>query len=1675
MARKDVDLVIRARDQATKVVDSITAAITDFTEAQSNLGDRAKKTDSALGALGLAIGKLDKELRGLSASDQIAQQFAKATTAAGRLKEEFSKTQKTSRDLARDLKAAEAATDRLSAKARGAALAQEKTTAALARAKAEQGKYTTALNAANKERDKAARGETRLAQQIIAQQERVAQAGERYRKLAADVQSTANPTKTLQNRLENANKSFDSQSQKLAKLIGNYERAQAGIAKTGERIKSLEGNLAGANDKVARQSTVVSKVSDNYRNLQIAARTAARHQNDLQEASNKTADALTRQSGQINKAEVELQQLSAAAGKADAAMAKLADQSGRALQESFDKQRRATLETKREWVQLTQQASKLAAEIGRVGVPTRAMAEAFIRNKAEAARAKQEYIEQRNSLHALSGVLRQTGTDLDSLRSKQAQFANIQQQTGAAIARIRTQAQQASGSYSLLSGNATRSAAGVRQVAQSARTAAAATQQAAGATRTLSQAYQQLYGDSRKALSFTQRLRGQVLSLIAAYGGFYGVVNTLGKVVNAYQTLEAAQARLGVAFDGDVKATAKELDFLRRTADRLGIEFGALAGEYSKFAIATKNTSLEGANTRKIFLSVAEAARVNRSSFEEMKGVFVALTQIVSKGAVQMEELRQQLGDRLPGALKIMADGLGVSTAELVKMMEQGQITEAALVPFAEELDKRFGPGLAEALKGTTTALGRFQNAAFQALLQFANAGFIESFTGLLNDLTYTLKDADFQSFAARASQAFGVLIDTLGLAVRNFDLLVIAASAFAGIKLAPFIAVLAARFGILSQSTRGVVGSFSRLGTIMAATVSTMRASAGAAGVAAAAVRGLTLAFRVLLSSTGIGLAITAISIAIGYWATRADEATEALNRHQKLVDKVKDAYEKAGKAAAHWADEIARGSITEAQQNLVELKKKLDEVRASATAPVDAFGVDTAGTVAALQNAVDAFKEGRLSAADFKAAVDDIAQADPKLDRGVALELLKVAESAKEAEKSVAEAEAVLRILQGTATDADKVILGLIEATDSAAVSQRKAAEKTAEFNAAMKELGSSVKSVGDAFDIMKEKADLDEAFQSAARAAQTMQELDSAVRKYNEGLNQLYENKAGQALGSFTDGVQASAELLRQRESFRATTYADTGGPDGKQFSGYRIGFGSDTVTLSDGTIKKVTQGMRISVADANRDLYRRIGEFQNTIKGQIGADRFAQFNAQQQAALTSIAYNYGSLPDRIIAAVKSGTDQEIADAIRGLAGDNGGVNANRRRIEAGLFTTQGGVGAASQDFQRQQEKADQERQKAEEERQKQRESTAEQIAANQQGIEQQQLINDGKAREAEIQKAIIEAKKQDPNITDEEIAKIREQTGLMYDLKNVRTEDKNVQKEAAAASERVNALLSQRTALESTLAAARKSGDTTKVNETETALQAVNAQLEEAIAKARAMWEAIGGTAADTALIKLDTAAIKAQKMATQADENYFSWKKVGDLFVNGLTNAFDQFAQAVANGENVGEAARKAFLQFAADFLREIAQMIIKQALFNALKGATGGGSFLGSLVGAGHTGGLIGSKRVGSGNTTRRVNPAIFAGAMRYHTGGVPGLAPNEVPIIAKKNEEILAANDPRNALNGGGRSPGTKQKDPKFKIVNAFDSAGMLEEAMTTETGEKAILNFVRRNSSAFKAAIGG
>ena len=136
------------------------------------------------------------------------------------------------------------------------------------------------------------------------------------------------------------------------------------------------------------------------------------------------------------------------------------------------------------------------------------------------------------------------------------------------------------------------------------------------------------------------------------------------------------------------------------------------------------------------------------------------------------------------------------------------------------------------------------------------------------------------------------------------------------------------------------------------------------------------------------------------------------------------------------------------------------------------------------------------------------------------------------------------------------------------------------------------------------------------------------------------------------------------IRAFESFRPNAYWDV--------NAYRTGYGSDTITHADGTVEKVTQASRVTREDAERDLARRAKEFQAGAAAKVGADTWGKLPSGAQAALTSIAYNYGELPDSVAAAARTGNAATLAAAIRARGSDNNGVNRERRNKEAAMVS-------------------------------------------------------------------------------------------------------------------------------------------------------------------------------------------------------------------------------------------------------------------------------------------------------------------------------------------------------------------------------------------------------------------
>jgi GH24 family phage-related lysozyme (muramidase) len=141
----------------------------------------------------------------------------------------------------------------------------------------------------------------------------------------------------------------------------------------------------------------------------------------------------------------------------------------------------------------------------------------------------------------------------------------------------------------------------------------------------------------------------------------------------------------------------------------------------------------------------------------------------------------------------------------------------------------------------------------------------------------------------------------------------------------------------------------------------------------------------------------------------------------------------------------------------------------------------------------------------------------------------------------------------------------------------------------------------------------------------------------------------------------GAAVGTQLTRKFEGFIPTAKFDV--------NAERVGYGSDTITTPEGKVVPVAKGTTTTEKDAERDLKRRIEtEFIPKAAAQVGQENWDRLPENVAGALTSVTYNYGSLPNKVVAAVKTGNVNAIANAVEALADDNKGVNRGRRMSEA-----------------------------------------------------------------------------------------------------------------------------------------------------------------------------------------------------------------------------------------------------------------------------------------------------------------------------------------------------------------------------------------------------------------------
>lgn len=261
---------------------------------------------------------------------------------------------------------------------------------------------------------------------------------------------------------------------------------------------------------------------------------------------------------------------------------------------------------------------------------------------------------------------------------------------------------------------------------------------------------------------------------------FYGLTSAIKSVSTAGMEMESIEMALDAAV-GSSKQATQEIKYLKEEVDDLGLSFRTSIKGFSQFAAAAKQTELEGQGVRDVFSGVSQAATVMGLSADNQQGVFRALTQIMSKGKVQAEELRGQLGERLPGAFQIASRAMSMTTAELDKFMADGKlISEDFLPKFAKQLETEFGGAATKAAKTARAEQARFNNELLYAKVAINEMG-LEDFTKdfyqlgsvVIKEATHWLHEWNIQAESLKdikADAGLSVLTDQYKLAVGELD-----------------------------------------------------------------------------------------------------------------------------------------------------------------------------------------------------------------------------------------------------------------------------------------------------------------------------------------------------------------------------------------------------------------------------------------------------------------------------------------------------------------------------------------------------------------------------------------------------------------------------------------------------------------------------------------------------------------------------------------------------------------------------------------------------------------------------------------------------------------------------------------------------------------------------------------
>ena len=192
--------------------------------------------------------------------------------------------------------------------------------------------------------------------------------------------------------------------------------------------------------------------------------------------------------------------------------------------------------------------------------------------------------------------------------------------------------------------------------------------------------------------------------LVAGLSGGSVAAGALGGAIVGIGAALVGVTKEVTAFNNELRLMQQSLAFTVNTSDELDTALGAIerasqdflvpigeaTQQFTKLNAAARASGFTVEQVETVYRGLASANLALGGNAERLNGILLATQQVFSKGKVQAEELRGQIGERLAGAFAEFAKATGRSTKELDKALNDGEVSLKDFVAFAEKMLEKY-------------------------------------------------------------------------------------------------------------------------------------------------------------------------------------------------------------------------------------------------------------------------------------------------------------------------------------------------------------------------------------------------------------------------------------------------------------------------------------------------------------------------------------------------------------------------------------------------------------------------------------------------------------------------------------------------------------------------------------------------------------------------------------------------------------------------------------------------------------------------------------------------------------------------------------------------------------------------------------------------------------------------